>query len=99
MAIDKLLARIKRRKYAYRRMFMGENGQLNADGQAVLADLAKFCRATASTAVVNPISRSVDPLATAMAEGRREVWLRIMAHLHIDDRVVFNLNQSEDQDE
>jgi hypothetical protein len=58
MAIDKLLARIKRRKYAYRRMFMGENGQLNADGQAVLADLAKFCRATASTAVVNPISRS-----------------------------------------
>ena len=97
-AFDKLLAKIKRRKYSYRRVFMGEDG-LSQDGQAVLADLAKFCKATQSTAVVSPISRQVDPVASALAKGRREVWLRIMAHLHIDDRVVFNLNQSEDQDE
>jgi len=87
-----LLAKLRRRRYAYRRLFLGENG-LNADGQVVLADLAKFCRATSSTAVVSPVSRSVDPIATAMAEGRREVWLRLMAHLHIDERVVFNLNE------
>jgi hypothetical protein len=30
-----------------------------------------------------------------MAEGRREVWLRITAHLHIDERVIFNLNEEE----
>jgi hypothetical protein len=87
-----LLAKLRRRRYAYRRLFLGENG-LNADGQTVLADLAKFCRANSSTAVVSPISRSVDPIATAMAEGRREVWLRIMAHLHLEDRVVINLNE------
>ena len=87
-----LLAKLRRRRYAYRRLFLGENG-VNADGQVVLADLAKFCRATSSTAVVSPVSRSVDPIATAMAEGRREVWLRLMAHLHIDERVVFNLNE------
>jgi hypothetical protein len=97
--IEKLLAKIRRRKYAYRRMFLGENGELTADGEAVLADLAKFCKATSSTAVVSPISQKVDPVASALAEGRREVWLRIMAHLHIDDRVIFNLNQSEADDE
>jgi 2-succinyl-5-enolpyruvyl-6-hydroxy-3-cyclohexene-1-carboxylate synthase len=73
---------------------LGEDG-LNADGQVVLADLAKFCRANSSTAIVSPVSRSVDPIAMAMAEGRREVWLRLMAHLHIDERVVFNLNEDD----
>lgn len=92
--MKKLLEKILRRRYAYRRLFLGEDG-LSADGQIVLADLAKFCRATQSTAVVSPISRSVDPIASAMAEGRREVWLRITAHLHIDERVIFNLNEEE----
>jgi hypothetical protein len=92
--MEKLLAKIRKRRYSYRRLFLGDNG-LNADGQMVLADLAKFCRANASTAVVSPISRSVDPIATAMAEGRREVWLRIMGHLHLEDRVVLNLNEDD----
>ena len=93
--MKKLLERIQRRKYAYRRLFLADNG-LNADAEIILADLKKFCRAAGSTVVVSPVSRQVDPIATAMAEGRREVWLRIMAHLHIEDRVVFNLNESED---
>jgi len=92
-----LLAKLRRRKYAYRRLFLGEDG-LSADGQVVLADLAKFCRANSSTAIVSPVSRSVDPIAMAMAEGRREVWLRIAAHLHIDDRVIFNLNEEENNE-
>jgi hypothetical protein len=96
--MEKLLARIRKRKYAYRRMFLGENGQKSADGQAVLADLAKFCKANQSTAVVSPISRTVDPIASALAEGRREVWLRIMAHLHIEDRVIFNLNEDQNDE-
>jgi len=95
--MEKLLARILKRKYAYRRLFLGDNG-LNGDGQVVLADLAKFCKANSSTAVVSPVSRQVDPIASALAEGRREVWLRIMAHLYLEERVVFNLNQSEDND-
>jgi hypothetical protein len=94
--IEKLLARIRKRKYAYRRMFLAESGQLSPDGEIVLADLKKFCRATASTVVVSPVSRSVDPIATAMAEGRREVWLRIMAHLHLEDRAVINLEEKEE---
>lgn len=92
--MERLLAKIRRRKYAYRRLFLGENG-LNADGQIVLADLAKFCRANASTAVVSPISRSVDPIASAMAEGRREVFLRLIAHLHLEDKTIINLNEED----
>jgi hypothetical protein len=94
--MQKLLEKIRKRRYSYRRMFLGEDG-LSPDGEVILADLSKFCRANSSTAVVNPISRSVDPIASAMAEGRREVWLRIMAHLHIDEKVVFNLTENEDQ--
>lgn len=77
-------------------MFLAESGELSPDGEIVLADLKKFCRATASTVVVSPVSRSVDPIATAMAEGRREVWLRIMAHLHLEDRAVINLEENEE---
>jgi hypothetical protein len=40
----------------------------------------------------------VDPIASAKADGRREVWLRIMAHLHIDERVVFNLTEEENNE-
>lgn len=90
----KLIEKLRKRKYAYRRMFLGDDG-LNADGELVLADLAKFCRANSSTAVVSPVSRAVDPIATAMAEGRREVFLRIVAHLHLDERVKMNLNEDD----
>jgi len=42
----------------------------------VMKDLAKFCRAKEST--FHP-----DPRAHALAEGRREVYLRIMEHLEL----------------
>lgn len=95
--MKKLLEKLRRRRYAYRRLFLEGDG-MSADGQIVLADLAKFCRATSSTAVVSPVSQRLDPMAMAMAEGRREVWLRITGHLHIDEKVIFNLNQEDNND-
>jgi hypothetical protein len=47
-------------------------------GAKVLADLAKFCRAQEST--FHPDAR-----VHAVAEGRREVWLRIQQHLNLSD--------------
>lgn len=93
--ITKLIERIMRRKLAYRRTFMDPEGRITRDGEIVLADLRRFCRATSSTMVVSPNTKTVDPLAMAMAEGRREVWNRLMAHLHVDERTIFNL-QSDD---
>lgn len=47
-------------------------------GAEVLADLAKFCRAQEST--FHPDAR-----VHAVAEGRREVWLRIAQHLNLSE--------------
>jgi len=61
-----------RRRTAYVKVFLGPFGQ------EVLTDLAKFCRAHESTF-------HADPRAHAVAEGRREVWLRIQRHLQLTD--------------
>ena len=95
--INRVIHRILRRRLAYRRLFFDASGNINRDAEIVLADLRRFCRATGSTAVVSPVSKSIDPIAMAMAEGRREVWLRLMAHLHVDEKQVFNLVEA-DQD-
>jgi len=59
-----------RRRYAYQTTFRGPLAD------EVLRDLARFCRANQSTF-------HVDDRAHAMAEGRREVWLRIANHLNL----------------
>jgi hypothetical protein len=53
-------------------------------GQEVLKDLARFCRAHESTF-------HADPRAHAMAEGRREVWLRIQQHLNLSPDQLWEL--------
>lgn len=87
---------VLRRKQAYRRLFLNQGGGMSRDQEIVLADLRKFCRANSPTTVVNPITRQVDPIASAYNEGRREVWLRLMAHLHLEDKTVFNLQETND---
>lgn len=53
-------------------------------GQEVLRDLAQFCRADKSC--FDP-----DPRVHAGLEGRREVWLRIMEHLHLSPEQLYAL--------
>lgn len=53
-------------------------------GQAVLHDLAKFCRANTTTF-------HEDPRIHAALEGRREVWLRIQNHLNLTPEQLFAL--------
>jgi hypothetical protein len=57
------------------------NGPL---AQKVLIDLAVFCRANESTF-------HEDPRAHALAEGRREVWLRIRHHLDLSPEDLLKL--------
>ena len=59
-----------RRRYAYQTTFRGPLAD------EVLRDLARFCRANQSTF-------HDDARAHALAEGRREVWLRIADHLNL----------------
>lgn len=70
---EKIKGALARRRRAYQCTF----GKENQFGEIVLKDLAKFCRANESTF-------HADPRLHAVLEGRREVWLRICHHLHLD---------------
>jgi hypothetical protein len=69
---------LARRRTAYVKTFQGPFGE------EVLADLAKFCRANQSTF-------HSDPRVHAVAEGRREVWLRVSQHLNLTDEQLWRL--------
>ena len=69
---------IEQRKRAYALTFTGPHGD------AVLEDLAKFCRANESC--FHPDAR-----VHAVMEGRREVWLRIKQHLDLTEAELFSL--------
>jgi hypothetical protein len=97
-SLTKNVQRILGRKTAYRRTFLDASGNISRDAEIVLADLRKFCRGNSTTVIVSPISKTIDPMAMAMAEGRREVWLRLLAHLHIDEKQVFNLEEANNGD-
>ncbi len=68
--IDKLRMALGDRRHVYRETFKGPYAEV------VLKDLARFCRAHESTFMP-------DDRAHALAEGRREVWLRIQNHLNL----------------
>jgi len=77
--LDQARRFLSRRRTAYVKAFSG------AYGAEVLEDLAKFCRATETT--FHP-----DPRIHAVAEGRKEVWLRIQRHLQLSDDQLWALH-------
>jgi len=90
--------RIFRRRMSYRHLFLDQKGQLNQAGRIVLADLTKFCRGLTSTTVVSQVSGMVDPHASGLAEGRREVWLKIMKELGLDPMQAIEAVRAEEYD-
>lgn len=76
--LDAVREFLSTRRTAYVRTFN------NPPGQEVLVDLARFCRAHDSTF-------HVDARAHAVAEGRREVFLRIQKHLQLTDEQLWAL--------
>lgn len=90
--IREMLEKVKRalheRQYAYRKTFNPES-PLAHD---VLKDLARFCRAHESTF-------DLDPRVSALAEGRREVWLRIAHHLKLSPDQLWELYSGRPADE
>ena len=75
-AMDK----IRQRKQAY----LNRLDPSDMSAQLVLADLARFCRANASTFDPNPQIQ-------ARLDGRREVWLRIADHLEMTETELYDL--------
>lgn len=92
--IDRL-QRVLNRRQAYRRLFLDGNGKLTRDAEIVISDLARFSRLHRSTTVVSTVSRQTDVPASFQAEGRREVILRILGHLHVDDADLVRMTERE----
>lgn len=81
---DRLRQFVGGRQHQYRVAFR------SPPGEAVLRDLARFCRA-------NETTFHADPRAHALAEGRREVWLRIQNHLQLSPDDLWRLVSGEDE--
>jgi hypothetical protein len=81
MQVPKILIR---RSGAYRKTFSGP------EGRKVLADLKRFCKATVPTANIKNVN------ATYLAEGRREVWLRILSHINLTDEEIHILTEEDE---
>ncbi|PVX84343.1 hypothetical protein [Paraburkholderia unamae] len=86
------------RRAQYRACFTDQRGKLTAAGEAVLRDLAEFCRAERSILTLSPISRTVDTHATMVAEGRREVYVRILQILRMTDAQLNSLKDEAPDD-
>lgn len=73
---------------SYKKTFFGDSvGEPAPEAIPVLKDLEKYCGGKKSGVLVNQISGNIDPLAMAVAQGRREVWLRIQAMLESKDSI------------
>lgn len=75
---DRLLLR------AYRSVF-GEEGQRTREQELVIADLMNFSKLLQSSVAISKSSGTVDPLATMLAEGRREMAHRIINYTTLDE--------------
>lgn len=87
----KYIERLSRRASHYRAVFSSPSGE------AVLADLHRFCRASKSSVMISPQTGVIDSHAMAVNEGRREVFLRITNHLHLDDADIMKIKEQIDE--
>lgn len=93
-----LFKKWRNRSLAYQRVFLTDDGALNADAVVIFGDLKRFCHVDRSTVKVTA-ANTIDPLAMAMAEGRREVFMRMVQIMNLDESALSRLqepNPSED---
>lgn len=81
--------RLERIRQAYESTFCGELAEPHPNAQIVLADLRRVCGITRGGIVVNPKSGAVDPYATIYRAAMRDVYLRIVGFLSLDDKTLF----------
>ena len=90
--------RIFNRRLSYRAIFLDDVGQMKREAKAALADLKRFCHADNTSIFYSQKSGVVDPLAMAIAEGRREVWLRLQHYLTLDENTLLKLKEDNNDD-
>jgi CRISPR/Cas system-associated endonuclease Cas3-HD len=86
---EKLWAAIHRKRLAYLRTFCDIKGDPHASGRIVLADLKRFCGINRGGIVVSQVTRMADPIASAYRAGMRDVYLRIVGLIDLDETRTF----------
>lgn len=76
---------IQRKRLAYQRTFLDGSGKVNPPAQTVLKDLRRAAGIDKGGIVISPVSRMVDPYATAYRAGQRDLYLRISKFLGLDE--------------
>jgi hypothetical protein len=87
----------RRQAAAARACFLDGEGKPTPDGAILLGRLAKFCYAQRSTVKVSLVLQQVDPIATAAAEGRREVWMLLQQYLTLSEADVLRATMTADR--
>jgi hypothetical protein len=87
--VTERVRRLLRRMHDYAACFKtSPRGELTDAGARVLADMARYCGAYNTTVKVSPISRQIDPLASAVAEGRRQAYLYLLKNIRLDPEAI-----------
>jgi len=84
MGMSDLMDRVKLFLRSRKRSYQFTFDENNRDAQSVLIDLAKFCRA-------NKTTFHTDERASAVLQGRHEVWLRIQSYLNLSEDELWEL--------
>ena len=95
MTPQKQAGRYSRRQLAIRRLLLDGRGGLNADARILVADFRRFCHADRELLKYSPVSGMVDPVATAAAAARREVFDRYFRLLMLDAQAVYSAKDEE----
>lgn len=84
--------RFRNKQIAIRRLLLDGRGHLNRDARVLAVELKKLCGGSLTQYDRNG---AVDPIATAAAAQRREVWDHFMKLLHLEPYEAANLREEE----
>jgi hypothetical protein len=86
------------RRYAYKEVFGQHTDKWTQAQSVVMRDLADYCNAYRTTSL-RPSEGPIDPIASAIAEGRRQVYLRIVAMSQLPDSAILQAIERENQND
>ena len=89
----------RKRQIAVRRLLLDPRGLLNRDARVLAVELRKLCGPSTGVgfASLTAYDREgrVDPVATAQAATRREIWDHFVRLLHLEPFETANLREEE----
>lgn len=86
----------REKQIALRRLTLDGKGNLTREARMIVADMRAFCQADGRPVIkYSPTTGAIDPVATAVAAARREVYDRYRRMLNLDEYVDINLRDED----